>query len=114
MHLGSLIVDLRYEAPPTLQAAVALLAGASGTTRVLAGGTDVIVQMETDLIEPQLLVDIKKIAEVREIVEENGGFRIGAAVPGMAIVNHAAFCRAWPGVVEGVKLIGRASCRERV
>ncbi len=58
MHLGSLIVDLRYEAPPTLQAAVALLAGASGTTRVLAGGTDVIVQMETDLIEPQLLVDM--------------------------------------------------------
>ena len=56
------MVELKYEAPATLQAAVALLAGATGTARVLAGGTDVIVQMETDLIEPQLLVDIKKIA----------------------------------------------------
>jgi CO/xanthine dehydrogenase FAD-binding subunit len=58
--LGGGMTDLRYEAPETLQAAVALLAGASGPARVLAGGTDVIVQMETDLIEPSLLVDIKK------------------------------------------------------
>jgi hypothetical protein len=57
------------------------LQGASGAARVLAGAADVIVQMETDLIEPQLLVDIKKIAEMRQIVAESGGLRIGAAVP---------------------------------
>src|SRR5215468_4861664 len=101
-HSGSSLLDLRYEAPQTLEAAVALLAQAKGTTRLLAGGTDVIVQMETDLIEPQLLVDIKKIAQLREIVAENGGFRVGAAVPGMELLNHAAFCKAWPGVIEGV------------
>ena len=60
--------DLRYEAPESVSAAVALLAGAKGTTRVLAGGTDVIVQMETELIEPELIVDIKKIPEVRGIL----------------------------------------------
>src|SRR5262249_19652552 len=103
---GGFSLDLRYEAPQTLEAAVALLAGARGPTRVRAGGTDVIVQMETDLIEPQLLVDIKKIAQLREIAAENGGFRVGAAVPGMELLNHGAFCKAWPGVIEGVKLIG--------
>src|SRR6185295_11923099 len=97
---------VRYEAPDTLQAAVALLSKADGAARILAGGTDVIVQMETDLIEPRLLVDIKKIAETRQLVAEKGGFRIGAAVPGMEIVNHAAFGKAWPGVIDGVKLIG--------
>jgi CO/xanthine dehydrogenase FAD-binding subunit len=107
------MVDLRYEAPESLQAAVALLAGATGAARVLAGGTDVIVQMETDLIEPQLLVDIKKIAEVRQITAENGGFRIGAAVPGMEIMQHAALCKVWPGVVDGVKLIGSIQVRGR-
>ncbi len=107
------MVELRYEAPRSLQAAVALLAGASGTTRLLAGGTDVIVQMETDLIEPQLLVDIKKIAELRAITPENGGFRLGAAVPGMEIVGHAAFAAAWPGVVDGVKLIGSIQIKGR-
>ena len=107
------MVNLRYEAPETLQAAVALLADATGTARVLAGGTDVIVQMETDLIEPQLLVDIKKIPELRRIVAESGGFRIGAAVPGMEIVSHSAFCKAWPGVVDGVKLIGSIQVKGR-
>jgi CO/xanthine dehydrogenase FAD-binding subunit len=104
---------LRYEAPETLQAAVALLTGATGVARILAGGTDVIVQMETDLIEPALLVDIKKIKEMRQIATENGGFRVGAAVPGMEIVNHAAFCKIWPGVVDGVKLIGSIQIKGR-
>jgi carbon-monoxide dehydrogenase medium subunit len=108
-----MMVELRYEAPQSVQAAVALLAGASGTARVLAGGTDVIVQMETDLIEPRLLVDIKKIPELRQIAAENGGFRIGAAVPGMEIVDHAAFAKAWPGVVDGVKLIGSIQIKGR-
>ncbi len=107
------MADVRYEAPETLQAAVALLAGASGPARVLAGGTDVIVQMETDLIEPALLVDIKKIPETRQITAENGGFRVGAAVPGMEIMRHAAFAKAWPGVIEGVKLIGSIQVKGR-
>jgi CO/xanthine dehydrogenase FAD-binding subunit len=107
------MTDLRYEAPQTLEAALALLAGARGATRLLAGGTDVIVQMETDLIEPQLLVDIKKIPELRAIAAEDGGFRVGAAVPGMELLGHAAFCKAWPGVIEGVKLIGSIQVKGR-
>jgi CO/xanthine dehydrogenase FAD-binding subunit len=108
-----MMVELRYEAPQSLEAAVALLAGANGMARVLAGGTDVIVQMETDLIEPELLVDIKKIPELRRIVAENGGFRIGAAVPGMEIVDHAAFAKTWPGVIDGVRLIGSIQIKGR-
>jgi CO/xanthine dehydrogenase FAD-binding subunit len=107
------MTDLRYESPQTLEAALALLAGARGATRLLAGGTDVIVQMETDLIEPALLVDIKKIPELRAIAVENGGFRVGAAVPGMELLGHAAFCKAWPGVIEGVKLIGSIQVKGR-
>ena len=85
------MTDLRYEAPDNLNAALALLAGATGTTRVLAGGTDVIVQMETEVIEPELIVDIKQIPEVWGITAENGGFRVGAATTGMQICDHKAF-----------------------
>ena len=46
--------DMRYEAPSTLDAAVALLAGASGVTRVLAGGTDLLIQMRGGRVEPAL------------------------------------------------------------
>src|SRR5262249_52447032 len=74
--------DMRYEAPETLDKAVALLAAANGDARVLAGGTDLLVQLRADMIEPELIVDIKKIAETRAITREGGGWRIGPAVPG--------------------------------
>ena len=98
--------ELRYEAPETLDAAVALLAGADGDARILAGGTDVLVLLHCDMIEPGLLVDIKKIPELTSIAIEAGGFRVGAAVSAMELVEHDAFSKAWPGVIEGVKLIG--------
>ena len=66
--------ELRYEAPETLDAAVALLAGADGDARILAGGTDVLVLLHCDMIEPGLLVDIKKIPELTSIAIEAGGF----------------------------------------
>lgn len=105
--------DLRYEAPESVNAAVALLAGAKGPTRIMAGGTDVIVQMETELIEPELIVDIKRIPELKGITAENGGFRVGAATTGMQICDHKAFAAAWPGVIEGVKLIGSVQVKGR-
>ncbi len=104
---------MRYEAPDTLEAAVALLAGESGEARVLAGGTDLLVQMRADMVEPALLVDIKNIAEMRAIADEAGGFRVGAAVPGAEIGEHAGLKAAWPGVVEAAELIGSTQIQGR-
>ena len=58
---------MRYEAPETLDTAVGLLTGESGLVKVLAGGTDVLVQIHADMIEPDLIVDIKKIDELRAV-----------------------------------------------
>ena len=73
---------MRYEAPETTEKAVALLAEGAGEVRVLAGGTDLLVQMRADVVDPALIVDIKRIAETRAVTEDNGGWRIGAAVTG--------------------------------
>jgi carbon-monoxide dehydrogenase medium subunit len=104
---------MRYEAPKSLDQAVALLAAEKGEARVLAGGTDLLVQMRTDVIEPALLVDIKGIAEMRQIKEEAGGFRIGAAVTGAELKEHAKLKAAWPGVVEAANLIGSTQVQGR-
>jgi carbon-monoxide dehydrogenase medium subunit len=104
---------MRYEAPHSLDQAVALLAGEQGDARVLAGGTDLLVQMKTDLIEPVLIVDIKGIAELREIKEEGGGFRLGAAVSGAELKEHAKLKATWPGVVEAANLIGSTQVQGR-
>ncbi|HET9926235.1 MAG TPA: xanthine dehydrogenase family protein subunit M [Methylomirabilota bacterium] len=104
---------MRYEAPESLEGAVALLTGATGEAKVLAGGTDLLVQMRADLVDPELIVDIKKIAETRAITEEKGDWRIGAAVTGAELKEHARLKKAWPGVVEAANLIGSTQVQGR-
>lgn len=105
--------EMRYEAPGTIDGAIAALAGAQGVTRMLAGGTDVLVQVHSDMIEPALLVDLKKIPELRGIKRESGGYRIGASVTGMELIGDKGFAAAWPGIVDGVKLIGSIQVKGR-
>jgi aerobic carbon-monoxide dehydrogenase medium subunit len=104
---------MRYEAPTTVNAAVKLLAGRAGVARVLAGGTDLLVQMRTDRVAPDLIVDVKRIPSMRAITAKAGGFRIGAAVAGAELGEHKALRRAWPGVVEAANLIGSAQIQAR-
>jgi CO/xanthine dehydrogenase FAD-binding subunit len=104
---------MRYEAPETLDAAVGLLAGESGQVKVLAGGTDVLVQIHADMIEPDVIVDIKKIAEMREVTNDDGAWRFGAAVTGKELMDHPGFNAAWPGIMDGVRLIGSVQVRGR-
>src|SRR5258707_6921328 len=104
---------MRYEAPDSLEGAVALLAAAQGEARVLAGGTDLLVQMRADVVTPELIVDIKKIPETRTVTEEKGGWRIGAAVTGAELKEHARLKQVWPGVVEAANLIGSTQVQGR-
>lgn len=104
---------MQYEAPGSVDEAVALLAAADGAAWVLAGGTDLLVQLRADLIEPGLVVDIKGISELRAITPENGGFRIGAAVTGAELGEHEGVKAVWPGVVEAMELIGSVQIQGR-
>ena len=104
---------MRYEAPESLDAAVALLSGEAGLARLLAGGTDLLVQLRAGLVEPDLVVDVKHIPEMRAITAEDGGFRIGAAVAGAELGEHAGVGKAWPGVVEATELIGSTQIQGR-
>jgi len=108
------MTDLRYLAPRTLDEAIDAFAAAGSAARILAGGTDLLVQMRSGAVQPGLIVDIKKIAELTEIAETaDGGFRIGAAVSGAALAEHARFGKVWPGVLEAVNLIGSTQVQGR-
>lgn len=104
---------MRYEAPTTLDQAVALLAAAGAGGRVLAGGTDLLVQMRTDVLEPAVVIDIKGIGELRQITEDGGAFRVGAAVTGAELKEHPKLRLVWPGVVEAANLIGSTQVQGR-
>ena len=104
---------MRYEAPKSVDEAVALLADGGDDCRVLAGGTDLLIQLRAGLVKPGLIVDVKNIPEMTTIKAANGGFRIGAAVSGAELGEHADLKRAWPGVVESVELIGSTQFQGR-
>lgn len=103
---------MRYVVAKDSRDAVALLES-GGRTRLLAGGTDLLVQMKLNDMPVDLIIDIKRIHEIGDIVPEAGGFRIGAAVSGAQMGEHSALKALWPGVVEAVELIGSTQVQGR-
>lgn len=107
-------MDIQYVAPRTLDEAVRAFAASAGAGRILAGGTDLLVQMRNGVVAPGTIVDIKKIGELTSIEEtKEGGFRIGAAVSGAVLREHPKVSKVWPGVVEATNLIGSTQVQGR-
>ena len=105
---------MNYHTPASFEDAVQLASAASGTTRFLAGGTDVLVQMRAGMVIPDDLIDLKKIQGVKDIARTaDGGWRIGIAVSGAEMGAHDALCADWPGVVEGMELVGSTQIQGR-
>ena len=103
---------LSFNNPTTVDAAVAWLAERSGR-RVLAGGTDLLVQLRGGRLKAEGILDLKRIPELKAIRADKGGFRIGAAVSGAEIGEHPAISNMWPGVVEALNLIGSTQIQGR-
>src|SRR3981189_134379 len=108
------MTDIQYLSPGTLDEAISAFAAAGSAARIMAVGTDLRVQVRSGAVRPGLIVDIKKIAEMTTIEETaEGGFRVGAAVPGAVLAEHPRFGKVWPGVLEAVNLIGSTQVQGR-
>lgn len=97
---------MRYATPASAKEAAGLLSKEKGAAFLLAGGTDLLVKLKMGMVEPDLVVDIKRIPKINEIQTSAKGFTIGAAVSGATIGQHKGLNAAWPGVVEAANLIG--------
>ncbi len=104
---------VNYTAPATVDEAVKALAGATGVAKVLSGGTDLLVQLKSGRVKPELIVDTKHIPGLVGIREEGDFFVVGAATPGVMISANERLEHAWPGIVEGVDLIGSTQIQGR-
>ena len=105
--------QIHFSSPTSIKDAVECLANGEGIKKILAGGTDLLVQLRAGMISPDLIIDLKRIPELKTIAAENGGFRIGAAVAGAELSEHAEIPKIWPGVVEGLDLIGSTQIQGR-
>lgn len=105
---------MRYHAPNSFEEAATLALHAAGPVRFLAGGTDVIVQMRTGNLAPSDIIDIKAIPGAKEVARTpSGGWKIGAAVTGAELRANETLRSEWPGLVEGMNLVGSTQVQGR-
>ena len=104
---------MNYKSPNSIEEATALLAAANGNARILAGGTDLLVQIRGGFADPDLIIDVKNIPELRAITSGSDGIQIGAAVSGAELGAHPIVSKVWPGVVEATELIGSTQIQGR-
>ena len=101
-----------YEAPTTIDDAVKAL-GRSREAKILAGGHSLIPLMKLGLSEPELLVDIGRIAALREIKSEDGAVIVGALATHRSIANNAAISKALTALAEAAAHVGDLQVRSR-
>jgi carbon-monoxide dehydrogenase medium subunit len=105
--------DFDYAAPSTLADALALMAGANGSARPLAGGTDLIDHVRTGRLSPDLLIDVKKLAELNVLEANSDGLRLGAAVPCWRIIGSPEIVRDYSALADSSQIIGGIQIQNR-
>jgi carbon-monoxide dehydrogenase medium subunit len=82
--------------------------------RLLAGGTDLLVQLRAGRKETDFVIDLKRIPELNAIHYDRArGLTLGAAVPCYRIYGDAAVARAYPSLIEVASLIGGTQIQGR-
>lgn len=105
--------DFDYHAPTSLADAVAALAERKGAARPLAGGTDLIDHVRTGRLEPDVLVDVKRIPELNVLEVDADGLRLGAAVPCRTITRNADIRERWSALADSSSIIGGIQIQNR-
>jgi carbon-monoxide dehydrogenase medium subunit len=103
---------ISYHAPASLQEVAALLSSEDGC-HVLAGGTDLLVQMRGGMKQPGCIVDIKSIPGITGVTLSEEGLTLGAAAPAQSITEREDVKAMFPGLVEAIDLIGSTQVQGR-
>lgn len=97
--------------PGTLQEALEILAREGEGVKVIAGGTDLVVQVLERRKSPRLLLNLSRIGDLREIGEDGETVRIGALVTHRQIERSPILKRRAPLLCEAALLIGSPQLR---
>lgn len=104
-----------YESPNSVREAVDLLNEAGDSAKIMAGGTDILVQLRAGVMpNVKLVVDVKDIPDLNEITyDPEIGLTLGAAVPCYRIYGNHAISHAYPGLIDSASLIGGTQIQGR-
>ncbi len=107
------MVSVVYEAPDSIEDAINLLANAEIPAKVLAGGTDLIIQTNSSDDESRLIIDVKKIAGMTDATIDSEGLELGPSMSCAEFTARDDISRVFPGLVESAYLIGSTQIQGR-
>ncbi len=103
-----------YARPASLAETVALLERHGPEARLLAGGTDLIIRLRDGTLTPSIVVDLKRVAELRPgIRERDGHLVIGATTVMTDIMANAVVRRDFAALAEAAAVVGSVQIRNR-
>jgi xanthine dehydrogenase YagS FAD-binding subunit len=100
--------SFEYATPSNLEEATALLGESWGQTEILAGGTDLVTSLKQEITQPNRVVSLKKIADLKGIRAGGSNVTIGAMTTLDELANHAAIKQHFPSLIQAVSGIGSA------
>lgn len=95
----------------SLSEALELLDQYKEKAKVIAGGTDIVIELKNKVISPEAMIDISDVKEIREIKEEENCYRIGAGVRFVEIVSSDKFDEKMKGFVDAAHSVGSPQIR---
>ena len=100
-----------YIAPDSAEKALAVLAEKGKNAKLLAGGTDLLVELKNGPEVPEIIVDLSRIAEFKGIEETDEGLRIGSLVTHTEIMDSDMVARHAPAMIDAARTIGAVQTR---
>ena len=102
-----------YARPDTVEEALALLAEHGDDARVLAGGQTLIAMLNLRVVEPALIIDTTRIAELAHIQETGGKIEVGAAVTQNRLLAWPALAQKLPLLAAALPFVGHFQTRNK-
>jgi CO/xanthine dehydrogenase FAD-binding subunit len=104
----------KYQAPDSLPGVLKILEKKPEAGKILAGGTDLIVQMRQGIVHPALVVDVKQVPELNRLEwDSKMGLRLGAAVPIRRLLNFKGLPKTYHVLIQACSLIGSWQIKNR-
>ncbi len=105
--------NFNYLKPSSLDEALAALAQYGDNARVLAGGTDIALQLKEGTIAPDIVIDIKGLKELSALTHDDDGLHIGAVVSFSQIVQSEIVREHFPLLAAAAGTVGSVGIRNR-
>jgi CO/xanthine dehydrogenase FAD-binding subunit len=108
------VKSFEYLRPESLDQLLTLMRLHGSGARLLAGGTDLLVRMRKGAEPPRAVIDLKRVAELRDdVVESNGVIRIGARAVMTDVIANPSVRQHCPALVEAAMVVGSIQIRNR-